>query len=103
MAPDTSMQPFVSVSAASMSLPIIPRSPRALRDVTLDEELNDSNAKLILSDFTQSTPQGLSIHSLLVTEHFPMDLYRSMFFINTLDHEYKSVYDMCLSLTLQER
>jgi len=24
----------------------------------------------------------------LVTEYFPMDLYRSMFFINTLDHDY---------------
>jgi len=62
MAPDTSMQAFVNASAASMSLPTIPRSPRTLRDMTLDEELVDPDAKLILSDFTQSTPQGLSIY-----------------------------------------
>lgn len=32
----------------------------------------------------------------LVTEYFPMDLYRSMFFINTLDHEYNRT-QMCYS------
>jgi hypothetical protein len=75
MAPDTSMQAFVNASTASMSLPTIPRSPRTLRDMTLDEELVDPDAKLILSDFTQSTPQGvvyLLIASNRVFPHGPI-------------------------------
>ena len=32
--------------------------------MTLDEELVDPDAKLILSDFTQSTPQGLVVYLL---------------------------------------
>jgi len=53
MAPDTGLQPFVNVPA-SMALPTIPTSPRAVRDPTVDEEQIDPDAKLILSDFTQS-------------------------------------------------
>jgi len=34
----------------------------------------------------------------LVTEYFPMDLYRSMFFINTLDHDYnRTPHYICIS------
>lgn len=53
MAPDTSSQPCANVSAASTASPAIPKSPTTLRDSTLDEELIDPDAKLILSDFTQ--------------------------------------------------
>jgi hypothetical protein len=53
MAPDTSLQPFVAASASSMSLPVIPKSPEGLRDI-VEEEFVDPDAKLILSDFTQS-------------------------------------------------
>ena len=56
MAPDTSLQPFAGVSSAPMALGTIPTSPRTLRDSTLEEELVDPDAKLILSDFTQSIP-----------------------------------------------
>jgi hypothetical protein len=55
MAPDTSLEPFVNVSAAAMSLPTIPTSPDTLRDTNLDEDSVDPEAKLILSDFTQSS------------------------------------------------
>ena len=55
MAPDTSLEPFVNVSAAAMSLPVIPTSPDTLRDTNLEEDLIDPEAKLILSDFTQSS------------------------------------------------
>jgi hypothetical protein len=37
---------------------------------------------------------------MLVTEYFPMDLYRSMFFINTLDHDYNSMDDLPVFLTV---
>lgn len=56
MAPATNLQPFVGASSASMALGTIPTSPRTLRDTTLEEELVDPDAKLILSDFTQSIP-----------------------------------------------
>ena len=56
MAPDTSRQSFVGASSASMAHVTIPTSPRTLRDSTLEEELVDPDAKLILSDFTQSIP-----------------------------------------------
>jgi len=78
-----------------MTLPTIPTSPRTLRDSTLEEEVVDPDAKLILSDFTQSIHPLLGTWTranFLVTEYFPMDLYRSMFFINTLDHEYNRIY-----------
>ena len=52
MAPDTSLQPFVNASAASMSLPVIPTSPMTVRDTTLDEEIADPDAKLRISDAT---------------------------------------------------
>jgi hypothetical protein len=54
MAPDTSLQPFVN-APASLSLGVIPTSSETVRDMTLDEEYVDPDAKLILSDFTQST------------------------------------------------
>jgi hypothetical protein len=56
MAPDTSLQPFVGASSSSMAPETIPTSPRTLRDSTLEEELVDPDAKLILSDFTHSIP-----------------------------------------------
>lgn len=39
----------------------------------------------------------------LVTEYFPMDLYRSMFFINTLDHDYNRTISLgiCISNLLE--
>lgn len=90
MAPDTSLQAFVNASAASLALPTIPTSPIEHRDASMEDEENvDPDAKLILSDFTQSRTL-LTVEKLtfIVTEYFPMDLYRSMFFIHTLDHEY---------------
>ena len=55
MAPDTSLQPFVNASASSLALPNIPTSPVEQRDIAAGEEENvDPDAKLILSDFTQS-------------------------------------------------
>ena len=61
MAPDTSLQSFVGASSASMALGAIPTSPRTPRDTTLEEELVDPDAKLVLSDFTQSIPNMLVI------------------------------------------
>ena len=56
MAPDTSLQAFVNASAASLALPTIPTSPIEHRDPSMEGEENvDPDAKLILSDFTQST------------------------------------------------
>jgi hypothetical protein len=54
MAPDTGLQPFVNASASSMALATIPTSPRLTKNMDLDEEQVDPDAKLILSDFTQS-------------------------------------------------
>jgi hypothetical protein len=55
MAPDTSLHSFVNASAASLALPTIPTSPVEQRDIAMGEEENvDPDAKLILSDFTQS-------------------------------------------------
>jgi len=91
MAPDTSLHSFVNASAASLALPMIPTSPIEQRDPAFagEEENVDPDAKLILSDFTQSTDLFDNCELIfLVTEYFPMDLYRSMFFIRTLDHEY---------------
>jgi len=53
MTPDTGLRRFVG-APASMALPTIPLSPRTLRDAALDDEFIDPDAKLILSDFTQS-------------------------------------------------
>lgn len=93
MAPDTGLQPFVNASASSMALAIIPTSPRIMQDMTLEEEQVNPDAKLILSDFTQSEchRKFLDLCLRVVTEYFPMDLYRSMFFIHTLDHEYNRI------------
>jgi hypothetical protein len=55
MAPDTGLQPFVNASASSMALAQIPTSPRMPRDTSLEEDQIDPDAKLILSDFTQSS------------------------------------------------
>jgi len=99
MAPDTGLQPFVG-ARASMGLPTIPSSPRALRDVGLDEELVDPDARLILSDFTQSIHGVLNAALItLVTEYFPMDMYRSMFFINTLDHDYNRTLSFRMTIS----
>jgi hypothetical protein len=57
MAPDTSLQPFVTASASSLSLPVIPTTPETIREAVLEEEYFDPDAKLILSDFTQSIPR----------------------------------------------
>jgi hypothetical protein len=59
MAPDTSLQSFVNASASSLSLPVIPTSPETIREAVLEEEYVDPDAKLILSDFTQSTSRDL--------------------------------------------
>lgn len=56
MAPDTGLPSIINASTASGSLSIIPTSPRTLRDMTLEDEFVDPDAKLILSDFTQSHP-----------------------------------------------
>ena len=60
MAPDTSLQPFVTASASSMALPVIPTSPEAIIDA-MEDEFVDPDAKLILSDFTQSTIPSLRL------------------------------------------
>jgi hypothetical protein len=99
--PDTSLEPFVN-APASLALGTIPAPLSAVRDAPVDEEvIIDPDAKLILSDFTQGTPLR-DLLLMQVTEYFPMDLYRSMFFINTLDAEYSGSL-ILLFLTLQKR
>src|SRR5205085_9643278 len=102
MAPDTSLQPFVNASASTMALATIPTSPRITKDMDLHDEQIDPDAKLILSDFTQSSATALSSSCLhAVTEYFPMDLYRSIFFIGTLDLEYNRIATTIVFLTFR--
>ncbi len=102
MAPDTSLQPFVNASASSMALATIPTSPRITKDMDLDDEQVDPDAKLILSDFTQSSATAISPSCLhAVTEYFPMDLYRSIFFIRTLDLESNRIVTTIVFLTFR--
>lgn len=74
MAPDTSLQPFVDVSSAPMALGTIPTSPRTLRDSMLEEEFVDPEAKLILSDFTQSTPPFVDDSRILTSSNGALSL-----------------------------